>query len=59
MNLMKTLANLDRAELEVEVLCNDILPTDVAGLANIQAMGTEELRAAVQAWIVAGDECGS
>jgi hypothetical protein len=50
------LGTATRAELESAVVEHDILPTDAAGCERIVAMSTEELRAAVTAWIEAGDE---
>jgi hypothetical protein len=52
-----TLATMTRDDLEMAILENDIVACDAEGIAKIQAMGTEELRAVVGAWIEAGDEC--
>lgn len=51
------LASMTRADLEVAILEDDILPCDAAGLEAIGRMTDDELRAAVQSWIEAGDEC--
>ncbi len=54
------LASMTRADLEVAILEDEILDVQsAAGLEAIGRMSTEELRAAVQAWIEAGDECAS
>lgn len=53
------LERMTRAELEAEILAEDILPCDAAGIAAIERMTTDELRAAVGAWIEAGDECAN
>jgi len=50
---------MTRADLECAVLEYSILPTDAAGCAAVSAMGDEELRAVVLAWIEAGDECAA
>ena len=50
---------MDRADLEWAIIEHDILPTDAAGCDRIAAMGDEELRAVVLAWIEAGDECAA
>jgi hypothetical protein len=50
---------MDRADLEMAIIEHDILPTDAAGCDAIGAMGDEELRAVVLAWIEAGDECAA
>ena len=47
----------DRADLELAILENEILPCDAAGLERITAMTTDQLRDAVVAWIEDGDEC--
>lgn len=56
---MKTIANMNRAELEVEILADDSLyaSLDEARLLS-GGYSDDELRAAVEAWILAGDECG-
>ncbi len=54
------LATMTRADLEVAILEDSILPCDTA--ADLEAIGRmtdEELRSAVQSWIEAGDECAS
>lgn len=53
--IMMTVAAMTRADLEVAILEQD----DLMGLTEKQigAMTTEELRAHVQAWVEAGDEC--
>ena len=48
-----------RSDLEMAIIEYDILPCDMAGLKAIGEMTTEELRAAVSVWILAGDECGN
>ena len=54
------LARMTRADLEVAILEEEIL--DVSSPAALEAIGRmtdAELRAAVQSWIEAGDECGN
>ena len=53
------LEQMTRSEMEVEVLEYDILPTDEAGIHAILKMTDEELREAIRAWILAGDEAAS
>lgn len=51
------LAAMSRADLEVAILEDEILDVNsAAGLEAIGRMTDGELRAAVQAWVEAGDE---
>ena len=54
------IAHMNRTELEVAILENDILPTNTKeGIAAIIAMTDDEIRAAIGAWILANDECAN
>ncbi len=59
-NGQNLLGNMNRPELEVTVLENDILPCDTAAeLDVITAMTDAALRDVIHAWILAGDECAA
>ena len=57
---MMMVSKMDRADLEIAIFENDILPcNDSAALEAMAALSDDELRAAVNAWVEAGDECGT
>lgn len=51
---------MDRADLEMAIVENDIMPTATeADCALFSVLNDEALRAIVIAWIEAGDECAA
>lgn len=53
-------ATMNRADLECVIIEHEILPCNSTDdLAKWGAMTTEQLREAVRAWILAGDETGA